>query len=448
MQPQEIDDLEVVGNEVHSFNALTGDQCHDGWKQGDFEILVKKDRATLNRIYGGIMQLRKLYISQYVSAEIYERELLIHLDEISLFVGTDVRTLDEANDIFKFFILSDDNRNNSSEVSNSSRAAGFFSLLNIVIFMGVLTTVLGLMLIFGQYIEPLLTVIYSLPPAFRIAIVYTLTFSVSAALLLSKLMQTFLRPYLAFGCAIAIGLAYSYHIGCVLTGDEKFLLYAILTLPIDILWTCMALYYQTKLIGFISIAALQMMLDMFFVSFLHQDEYSSLITSLIIVIMYTTGLFYSNNNNESYNLNGNEYNQLENEATHSTTRHVITIYSHLQLFDIGVTYYSFLIMNYTLLVMSSRFYTPQSLLGYIITNLVTLTINLLSVYLSHAIPKYFENYGFLGCLFTIFFIFQKWFQIEADMSLRVFGCGVLLLGVASYFRTFPRLFLFSNNIAV
>ena len=341
-------------------------------------IFNKGDLTTLYEERAVVSLLRKLHLSHDIRKKTFNDEMSIHLDIVGTFLGGTVNDETELNEVMKLF-LSD----------KGKRTQGIFSMLNICILIGIIVTLIGGGLVFGEYIVKYLI---SLSSSVRIMLAYAAALAVVRFAWFIK--TSTIRPYVALFGAMTLASAYLYHLVEIKTPDSKTPEYIIIS-PVFATWLFLTWLFNQKMIGFLTVGALQAMLGFSMytgpLSFAfgfkgHDAILIGLCSSFIMVGLYITYLL-----NRKFFSSG---------------------WSFLELFEPGILFLSTFSGYLALLILSSRYYCyyRESKSSYLFYNTLALGVGISSFYFGALSPALSLFRG-VASTFLVLFLLQKWGEL-------------------------------------
>ena len=349
------------------------DQQH--WKV-NVEAIFNKDLTTLYEERAVVSLLRKLRLSHEIRPKAFNDEMTIHLATVSSFVGGTVNNETEFDEVMNLF-LSDQGK----------RTSGLFSMLNICILIGIIVTLIGGGLVFREYVVKLLI---SLSSSTRIVLAYSGALGI---LRLAWQMKTStIRPYMALFGAMTLASAYLYHLVEIKTPHSNTPEYILIS-PVFTAWLVLTYLFNQKMIGFLTVGALQAMLGFcmytgplsFSFGFKGNDAILiALWSSFVLVGLYIT-----------YLLN----------------RDMLSKWAVVELFEPGILFLSTFTGYLALLILSSRYYLyGQQKSSYLFFNALALGVGISSFYFGVLSPPLALFRG-VASTFLVLFLLQKWGEL-------------------------------------
>ena len=390
------------------------------------ESLLEKNTNVLERTYGSVKQLEKL--KDHLTPNIYQENMNENIKIVSQFIGYKITTEQEMWEVLDYFISPD------GGISKAKKSSGLFTFTNVLLIVAVICVVLAAGAVFVQFIVPYLV---KMPSAVQITIAYLVAFYI--VVVADQFCGEGTKNYVALTGCIAIGSAYVFHLGKIKTGRE--VNEALLISPVFIVWFILALYFQSKMIGFITVMALQAMLGFaFWVGPLctwlgfHKNEQipKAFVSSLALLAVYI-GL------------------ALGALGSYPEIR------KDMAVFDSGVLFMSTFVYFLSLMILSSRRYDDSDsyreeskkskrmirINRTLIYNIVGIVSGLASFGLGALSPALGTFRG-VGSTFFVFFLLLKWAEIRWGKfwSIGWLGGAGLVYLICLIIKNHPEYFIF------
>ncbi len=395
-----------------SISATSAVSAKQNWKSGgDLETLVSKDKSIVDRAYGGVQQLRKHLAKKYITPEIYLAELQEHIFSVSTFLGSDIRTEQELDEVFAFF-----SSKMTAKYSASAQASGVFTFTNILLFVGV-TAIFLLILAFVA------ASMRNLDTNSKVIAWYVTT--VVVFFVAKFICGGDLRPYVAFVGAMLFGGVYCYHIKVQTLIGHDHQIGPLYLVPVMLVWGIVAVHFDSRLVGVMCVGALDVILWM-----LAGEVYPG-VPMLIKTIAVSGALLalYILSAMRAYYSAG-----------------IAEIDSALSIFEPGVVIMGTFLFFVSLLMLSSGFYYKSDKEKYRMCNILAAAVGLLSFYLGTAVPALTLFRGTASTFFALF-VLLKWAELIPWRSdffcLGVLGGGVLIIVIGLFVKANTYLFVFS-----
>ena len=381
---------------LSSCSAITS-KLQPHWKDLDVETIFSKDLTPLYEERAIVSLLRKLKQNNHIVKKIFNEEMSISIEEITSFLGGTVHNETDFDEVMKIFLS-----------AKGKQTKGIFSMLNICILIGIVVTLIGGGMVFGEYIVKLLI---SLSSSTRIILAYAAALAVVRFAWYIK--TTSIRPYIALFGAMTLASAYLYHLSQIKNPHSKTPEYILIS-PVFAAWLFLTWLFTQKMIGFLTVGALQGMLG--FLMYTGPLSYSfgfkgdnailvSLWSSIIMVGLYII-----------YLLN----------------RDMLDEWAFIELFEPGILFLSTFTGYLALLILSSRYYRSESYRSttrssYLFYNVVALGVGISSFYFGALFPALSLFRG-VASTFLVFFLLGKWGELSYDTP----AIGTFVINTSHY----------------
>jgi len=204
------------------------------WKDGDIETLLSKDRIILERAYGAVQELNQLLQEKLISNGTFNHRLGNHFATISAFVNGNITSLEEANEVFEYFVSSE------KGYSKASRTQGVMTFTNVLFIIAIVVVVIACSSVFAIFIVPL---IMYLPESMKVTLAFIGAFLI---LFIAKtLTSPGVQPYIALLGSLALGGAYFYALSLFPKTNNTPLVTILGVLAFA--WGLLAIYFQSKM---------------------------------------------------------------------------------------------------------------------------------------------------------------------------------------------------------
>lgn len=381
------------------------------WKDGDLEKLVLKDKSELERVYGAINQLKRLKSESIISKGVYKKELDLQIDAVSKFIGFNITTEEEINDVIDFFI----SPNNT--YSLATKASGVFTFTNVLLIVSIITVLIAFSSVMKVFIFPWIGL---LRYEARVALAYISALIVLVCAKLSS--DPNIQNYIAFLGALSLGGAYMFHLSFMHSERAP---YDKILLPVFLVWSFLAIAFETKLIGFIAVAAFEGMFGFFIwsgplikvIGFVNDDGISSAaVTSGVMLTFYIINVIYA-------------------------IPFLKVFMKYLDYFEAGILFLGTMVYYISLLILSCKYYSKHKALYF--CNFLAICSGFISFYIGTLTPQLAIFRG-VSSTFFVLFLMEKYGEIEWGKfwSLGLLGAGLFLVGVCYFIKSFPELFIF------
>jgi len=378
------------------------------WRDTDIEVLVSKDKTILERCYGAINLLNSLQKSNAIAPQIYQAELSKQLQLVSDFVNFKLTTLEEANEVFDFFISGE------KPYTKASRTAGVMTFTNVLFIISIVAIVIAgvgiLTCVFGPYF-------FNLSRNSKCIVGYILSFLIF--LLAEYYSSVGVQSYIAFLSCLVFGVSYSYMVTqwSIYMGRE---FHRFLIIPL-IIYGFIAIHFQSKLIGFIAVAVFEDFICYIIISnpwlqrFAYEPVYVCFIGSAFLVATYIIYLI-------------------------ALRQYLSFIAPYIDVFEIGILGIGTFACFTSLLILGSVFYRSRERFVY---NIIAICFGMLSFFLGSLMPQLALFRGVASTFFVIY-LMQKWFEVRwgALWAVGLLGGGVIIMLICVFIKTFPELFAY------
>ena len=343
------------------------------------EKLLEKNTNVLERTYGSVKQLEKL--KDNLSSDIYQENMQANIKVVGQFIGYDITTEEEMWEVLDYFISPD------GGISKAKKSAGLFTFTNVLLIIAIIGVVFAAGAAFVQFVVPFLA---SMPAAVQIIMAYLC--AISVVVVADQVCGEAIKNYVALTGCIGIGAAYAFHLDKIKTGQKVNI--ALILSPVFIVWFILALYFQSKMIGFITVMALQAMLGFAVwvgplctaIGFQDDDQIPrAFFSSLGLLAIYI----------------GNALGAFGSSAG---------VKKNMAVFELGVFFMGTFVYFLSLMILSSRYYySPQRKI--VVYNIVSVLSGLAAFGLGALTPQLGIFRG-VGSTFFVFFLLQKWSEIR------------------------------------
>ena len=216
----------------------------------EFEKLTGQDSKLIHQSYGALLLLQKLLNNSDIGHDVYKQESKYILGMVSDITDCAIKDESELHDILENYAY------NNNMPYKSSATFGFRTLANILLIIFSILLAISSGYMFQFFIIPIIS---SWPPSIRISLAFSVTISI---LCIAKYYCTLrLQPYVAFIGSLGIALSYAYALSfCQFNPNSNI---AFIISPICCIWFALTIYFNTKLIGFITILSFQIIVGFY-----------------------------------------------------------------------------------------------------------------------------------------------------------------------------------------
>lgn len=366
---------------------------------------------SLYKLSGQFELLNFLYEKSTINSKIYNQELTNIQNTVIQTVALSNKILSKQ-ELIEIFDYVNQYKYNLGNDALQSHSAGISYLLNAVYLLGVAIFLCGGFAVCNRYILPLLL---SLSVNMRICLAYSVSGIVIAY---AYVAVEFLQGYISFIGALLFGFAYGYHIA-VKSSEESEVSISLVILPIVLIWGTLAVVFQSKLIGFITVAALETMLGFVIykspmcttIGFTEESSVpTSFLTSGILLGFY---IYYVINVKQNGMLSA-------------------SVISSIETFEVGILFLCTFVTFLSLILLSSKWFhdmeSKSYLSKYISYNIVALLFGLTSFYLG-SINLTLGLFRGVASTFFVLYLMEKYCEIPwgSHFPLALFFGGIVLI---------------------